>query len=142
MKCIHCFTGLIVFLVLLSNCSGRIPTEPPYNMVVSENEKGILTGQVTFIGLPCNPDIPNFKVPPCEGPYPNYPITVYTVDGRTTVARTSSDKNGNYRIELSAGNYIIYTQSGLNKSDVRANQVTIANGRSTRLDLAVDTGIR
>jgi hypothetical protein len=107
--------------------------------------KGFLEGTVMFIGLPCPPEELNGReprVPPCDGPYPNYEITVYQTDGKTIVAKGISDANGHYEISLNAGNYLIYTPSGLSQNDVKANRVTIVEGETTKLDLVVDTGVR
>ncbi len=104
-------------------------------------EKGFLEGTVTFIGTPCSEKI-NHSVPPCDGIYPNYEVIVYKTDGKTIVAKTVSDENGNYKISLKPGNYIIYTQNGPFKDDVELNRVIIVNGKITKLDLIIDTGIR
>ncbi|MBI1925080.1 T9SS type A sorting domain-containing protein [Candidatus Poribacteria bacterium] len=108
-------------------------------------EKGKLSGTVRFIGLPCPPEeISGRKpqVPPCDGPYPNYEITVYQADGKTIVSKVASDASGNYKISLNAGTYIIYTQNGLSQANLTTNQVTVVSGQMAKLDLVVDTGIR
>ncbi|MFQ6080515.1 MAG: carboxypeptidase-like regulatory domain-containing protein [Candidatus Bathyarchaeia archaeon] len=108
-------------------------------------EKGFLEGTVWFIGVPCPPEeISGRKpqVPPCDGSYPNYEITVYKTDGKTMVAKTVSDEDGNYKIPLNPGNYVIYTQNEPLKDDIKTNQVTIESEKTTKLDLIIDTGIR
>ena len=137
------------FLLVLFLAQGLILTFGSCGGTNEEGEetkgKEVLEGTVRFIGLPCPPEeIGGRKpqVPPCDGPYPNYEITVYRADGKTIVSKITSDANGNYKISLNAGTYIIYTQNGLSQDDVKTNQVTIVSGKVVKLDLVVDTGIR
>ncbi|MFQ5940845.1 MAG: hypothetical protein ACE5KA_04010 [Nitrososphaerales archaeon] len=104
------------------------------------SDRGLLKGAVRFTGTPC----PSYstQVPPCDGPYPNYAVFVHYADGETIVARTISDEEGNYMISLEPGRYIIYTQNGPLKDNVKVNEVTIFGGETIKLDLVVDTGIR
>ncbi len=45
---------------------------------------------------------------PRSGSQVNYEVDVYATDGVTIVGKTLSDANGNYSIQLPAGNYTIY----------------------------------
>lgn len=100
---------------------------------------GDLQGTVRFIGKPCEPGAAQ-SVPPCDGSYPNYEIMVYQDDGVTIAARGYSDANGNYRITLMPGNYIIYTPAG--PFVQVANTAAVAMGETMTFDLVIDTGIR
>ena len=102
-------------------------------------EKGYLEGIVHFIGAPCSS---GGKVPPCDGPYPGCEVIVYKTDGKTIVAKTTTDGNGHYALTLCPGQYVIYTQSGIHRDNLKANSFTIENGKTTILDLIIDTGIR
>lgn len=99
---------------------------------------GVLEGSVFFRGVPCPPSLPP-QGPPCDGPYPNYEITVYMADGVTVETQVTSDENGDYSIELYPGDYIIYTPSGPGRE--KTNMVTIVSEEITTLDLVIDTGI-
>jgi hypothetical protein len=101
--------------------------------------EGVLEGKVWFVGTPCAPGSTS-KVPPCGGPYANYAITVYRDDGVAVKAQIHSNVNGEYRIGLAPGDYIIYTPKGVGSE--QANAVTILSGEKTRLDLVIDTGVR
>jgi hypothetical protein len=136
---------LFLFIATLYACGASGPTLTSTPTPDETKEKGFLEGTVRFVGIPCyhgeeNGHIP--PVPPCDGPYPHYEITVYRTSDETIVATTSSDENGKYTISLNPGNYVIYTQNGLFEDDVAANQVTITSGKTTILDLTIDTGIR
>lgn len=97
---------------------------------------GVLEGTVIFIGLPCA----DGNVPPCEGPYPNYRVIIYSSDGRTEVATAVTGSLGNYSIRLREGDYAVYSGSG--PVSEKKNQVSVRSGVTTRLDLTLDTGIR
>lgn len=112
---------------------------------VEVGEGGFLEGTVTFVGLPCPPEEVSGRppqVPSCSGPYPNYGIVVYGADGITEVARTTSDQDGNYKISLVPGDYVIYTPNGPFESDLKANWAAITSEETIKLDLVVDTGVR
>jgi len=94
-------------------------------------------GTVSLIRVPCG----DYAVPPCEcegdyGPYPDYQIDIYRDDGVTLAAQTSSDADGNYRIGLPPGDYIIDTPGKY------FYEVTIVSKETTELDLCVDRGMR
>lgn len=105
------------------------------------NEKGYLGGKVEFVGKPCPLNIKQ-QVPPCNGLYSNYEIVIYQHNDKTIVAKTLSDKNGQYRLSLKPGSYIIYTPKGTDKGNTLTNQATITNNQTTILNLVIDTGIR
>lgn len=106
-----------------------------------------LEGKVFFKGSPCNPSSPFFKVPPCTGPYPNYEVNIYSDNDsnnskKTLIATTKTDADGNYRILLEPGQYVIYIKAGKFPYNIKANSFTIEEGKTTMLDLTIDTGIR
>ena len=106
---------------------------------MGSRSSGLIEGKVKFVGVPCGPDGPT-QVPPCSGPYPNYEILVYAADGVTLETRIRSDKVGKYKIDLIPGNYIIYLPSGPNVK--KKNLVKVMSGKTTKLDLVIDVGIR
>lgn len=101
---------------------------------------GLLTGTATFMGVPCPPD--GMKVPPCDGPYPDYEVIVYAVDGKTVVARTLTDKNGRFRVELPEGDYVVYAIGFERRTLHIPNHIDIKAGKTVQLDINIDTGIR
>src|SRR4051812_49399188 len=70
---------------------------------------GTLTGTVAFVGSPC----PTPNGPPCDGPYPNYEVVVYTSDGTTVAGKTTTKADGTFSLELPPGKYVVFTQSGI-----------------------------
>jgi hypothetical protein len=109
----------------------------------SNKDSGKVAGTVTFSGLPCQPGQPDFNVPPCTGPYPNYKIDVYeSADEKNLKITAMTDARGNFSIELPKGSYVIFTQNGPMEKNVQKNTFTIGNGTESHLDLRISTGIQ
>jgi hypothetical protein len=71
---------------------------------------------------------------------PNYKIEIFAEDGKTKIAQTTTDREGNFSISLPAGHYIIYTQGGpFNKI---SNDIVIPQGQIVYKELVVDMGVR
>jgi len=105
-------------------------------------EDGIVEGTVRFIGAPCNPDTAGagYKVPPCDGPYPNYDVVIYKEDKTTIAAKTTSDHQGNFKLVLPAGTYyFLYKSIG---TKIRELTIVVKAGQTTQQNLTIDTGIR
>jgi hypothetical protein len=110
-----------------------------------EQGKGILQGHIS-IGPLCpverNPPDPNCL--PTEQTYAAYAMTVYRVgagDPGPLLKETTftGDKDGNYKIELPTGSYVIRQETGISKF---SKTVAIKAGETTTLDIDIDTGIR
>ncbi len=70
-------------------------------------------------------------------------VIVYRADGKTAVTRLTPDKDGNYRVELAPGTYVVaMARAGIDRARDLPATVTIASGQTTRLDIDIDTGIR
>lgn len=93
----------------------------------NQEKNGTLSGNVARAGGPRS------------GPQLNYEVDVYADDGITIVGKTLSDYNGNYSIQLPAGNYVIYAP------DYPARQthfVSVTSGKNTVLDIIYGTGYK
>jgi hypothetical protein len=75
--------------------------------------------------------------------YDEYPLIVFNKDGQKEVARVTADENGNYRIALPPGDYILDVQ-GRAPGHVRAKPrpFTIAPNQTVHVDMDIDTGVR
>lgn len=104
---------------------------------------GKLMGIVAFSGLPCQPGQPDFNVPPCTGPYPNYKVEVYK-SGDETNPKTSAttDARGYYSIELPAGDYVVFSQNGPKETNRLTHKVHVDAGGTASLDFSISTGIQ
>jgi hypothetical protein len=79
-----------------------------------------------------------------DGNYAEYPLIILSQDGKKEIARVTADKNGNYRLALPPGDYILDVQGRLPKGHVRAKpqRFTVISNQVARVDMHIDTGIR
>jgi len=77
-------------------------------------------------------------------PYAEYLLLVLTRDGRRAITRVTADRDGKYRVALPPGDYVLDVQGRKPKGHLRAKPqpFTIAAGRTVRVDMNIDTGIR
>jgi hypothetical protein len=76
--------------------------------------------------------------------YAEYPLIILSLDGKKEIARVTADGNGNYRLALPPGDYILDVQGRPPKGHVRAKPqpFTITSNQIARVDMDIDTGIR
>jgi hypothetical protein len=130
------FAGM--FLLDIANGGNR----PSAGNGCNQPNGGKVSGVVSFQGLNCQPGQPDFNIPPCSGPYPNYKIEVYREDGTNLALTAMTDPKGNYGIELPTGKYVIYTQNGPMEKNREKHAFAIEKGKTSNLDLKVSTGIQ
>lgn len=130
--------GIVVFfgIILITGCT----QQPAENI-----EKGLLEGKVS-IGPICpverNPPEPNCQ--PTKETFKAWPIGIWTPDKKTKVGQIEPALDGTYRIELTAGNYVIDLEkqsSGIGGNNLPVT-IEIIAGETTTLDVDIDTGIR
>ena len=75
--------------------------------------------------------------------YDEYPLIVLTSNGQRRVARAIADREGNYRVGLPPGDYILDVQ-GRGPGGIRATPrpFTVISNQTVRVDMNIDTGIR
>ena len=75
--------------------------------------------------------------------YDEYPLIVLTKHGQKEVARLTPDREGNYRVSLPPGDYVLDVQ-GRRPGGIRAKaqQFTVVSNQSVRVDMNIDTGVR
>ena len=75
--------------------------------------------------------------------YAQYPLVVLSSDGKQTVSVVTANAQGNYKVELPPGPYLLDVQDRARKH-VRARPVpfTITAGETTHVNLEMDTGVR
>lgn len=107
-----------------------------------EAARGAVAGAVT-IGPLCPVDEVGKPCAASPEAYAARKIVVYLADGATKVKEGDIDAKGLYRVELNAGTYVVdINHAGLDRSEDVPRTVTIEAGRTTLLDIAIDTGIR
>jgi hypothetical protein len=107
-------------------------------------EPGFLEGRLTI--LPYREVELADGTPPkgSAGNYADYPLTILSQDGKKEIARVTADVNGNYRLALPPGDYILDAQGRPPKGHVRAKPqpFTIISNQIAHVDMDIDTGIR
>jgi inhibitor of cysteine peptidase len=103
---------------------------------------GFLEGKVE-IGPLCPVEPCNLTQDQIAQAYEARKIIVYTSDRSSIVAIVSLDKIGNYKIALSPGRYVAdINRIGIDSSADVPREITIETGKTVRLDIRIDTGIR
>jgi len=75
--------------------------------------------------------------------YAEYPLIILSQEGKKEIARVTADKNGNYRVALPPGDYILDMQGrGRGHVRARAQAFTIVSNQTVHVDMDIDTGIR
>ena len=75
--------------------------------------------------------------------YSDYPLVVLSRDRKKEVANVTVDKNGNYRVTLPAGDYVLDIQNHRRRHFRATPQpFTIVGNQTVRVDMAIDTGVR
>ncbi len=70
-------------------------------------------------------------------------IIVYQADGKTIVTKLTPNANGDYRVALAPGTYVVnLARTGIDRAKGLPVTITIDSGQSTRVNVDVDTGIR
>lgn len=77
------------------------------------------------------------------GNYAEYPLIVLSGDEKKEIAHVAADGNGNYRVALPPGDYVLDVQDR-RRRHVRAvpQPFTIAPNQTAHVDMSIDTGVR
>jgi hypothetical protein len=76
-----------------------------------------------------------------EAPYAEYPLVVLTRDGKKEITQVTADRNGNYRVELPPGDYILDVKARTPKRP-KPQPFTVVSNQTVRIDMNIDTGVR
>jgi hypothetical protein len=77
--------------------------------------------------------------------YADYPLVVLSKIGQKEIARVTADRDGNYRVALPPGDYVLDVQArtlGRTRGHVRAKPqpFTVVSNQTVRVDMIIDTG--
>jgi hypothetical protein len=127
-----CLVASIVFLMV----TGRAPSS-------DSAERGVLEGHLTITSLKQveRDDATPSKVAAVD--YAAYPLLILSKDGKTTIREIGADKDGNYRVSLPPGAYVLDAK-GRAPGRIRAKRksFTVLSNRTVRVDFDLDTGVR
>jgi hypothetical protein len=104
---------------------------------------GVLEGHLKIISVKTVELADGGPATPTIEDYVEYPLIVLSVDGKREIARVTADKNGNYRLPLSPGDYLLDVH-GREPGRVRAKPQAfkVISNETVRVDMELDTGIR
>jgi hypothetical protein len=75
--------------------------------------------------------------------YSDYPLIVLSRDGKQEVARVTVDGNGNYRVALPPGDYVLDVQRRRRRHvRVKPQPFTILSNQTAHVEMNIDTGVR
>jgi len=78
-----------------------------------------------------------------EPPYSEYPLIIRSRDGKKEVTQVTVNRDGNYRVELPPGEYMLDLQESEGRPvRVKPRFFTIVSNQTVRVDMDIDTGIR
>ena len=72
--------------------------------------------------------------------YDDYPLLILSQSGKKEIARITADENGNYRVELPPGDYVLEVQvQGRPRTHLRwkPQQFTIVSNQTVRVDMDI-----
>ena len=121
-----------------------LPLVVPSISSVCAAAPGFLEGHLKIISLKeVELEDANAPTKTTAGNYADYPLIILNRDGKQEIARVNADGNGNYRVELPPGDYVLDVQRQP-RGRVRATPqpFTVVSGQTIRVDMSVDTVIR
>jgi hypothetical protein len=117
--------------LILAGCAASLHAEPA----------GVLEGHLSIVSS--KPvELADKNTPSAtEENYADYPLLVLSRDGQKEIARVTADSNGNYRVELPPGGYILDVQ-GRARGRVRAKPqpFTVISNQTVRVNMDIDLG--
>jgi len=126
LKCI--VPGLILSLALIA---------------IAADNNGFLVGHLRILSLKEVERADESPSKPFAKNYSDYPLIVLSQDGKKEITRITADGEGNYRVELPAGVYILDVQGrGRGHLRARPQPFTVVANQTVHADLDVDTGVR
>ena len=106
-------------------------------------EPGVLEGHLTIVSLTrVHPDDASLSKGTVAD-YASYPLLILSKDGKKNIREVIADKDGNYRVSLPPGDYVLDAK-GRAPRRVRAKRksFTVISDQTVRVDFDLDTGIR
>ena len=106
--------------------------------------EGLLEGHLRIVSLRAvepSDEMPRPGVAPET--YAEYPLIILSQEGKKEIARVTADKNGNYRVALPPGDYILDMQRrGRGHVRAKPQAFTIVSNQTVHVDMNIDAGIR
>src|SRR5947207_15179269 len=112
---------------------------------IKAESQGFMKGHLKIIfGMAVGPsdEMPRPQVKPQS--YAEYPLIILSQEEKKEIARVTADENGNYRVALPPGNYVLDVPGRRPKGHLRAKPqpFTVASNQTAHVDMNIDTGVR
>ena len=104
--------------------------------------QGLMEGHLKIVVIRAveSDDMPQPTVVPET--YAEYPLIILSQDGKNEIAHVTADENGNYRIALPPGNYVLDVQGRVSKRlRARPQQFTVVSNQTVRVDMSIFIGL-
>jgi hypothetical protein len=123
---------LALSIVLAAGCSS------------GSQESGTLTGHADIGPLQPVQRVGEPQPTPSPAMYAAWRIVVLSEDGKREIARGEIDSRGQYQIKLTIGKYVVTAKpvNGVGLGGQQEHTVEIMMGKTTQLDISIDTGMR
>src|SRR6266513_2587522 len=110
---------------------------------INAEPQGFMEGHLKIIfGMAVGPsdDMPRPEIKPQS--YAKYPLIVLSQEEKKEIARMTADENGNYRVALPPGNYVLDVQDRVAKH-IRAapRPFTVVSNQTVRVDMNIVIGM-
>jgi len=110
---------------------------------INAEPQGFMEGHLKIIfGMAVGPsdDMPRPEIKPQS--YAEYPLIVLSQEEKKEIARMTADENGNYRVALPPGNYVLDVQDRVAKH-IRAapRPFTVVSNQTVRVDMNILIGL-
>lgn len=127
--CLRCFARVSVYLLLMASLDAGAQGFVEGHLKIVSSREVELADQTPSEGTAVN--------------YTDYPLVILSRDGKDQIARITADENGNYRVALPPGDYLLDVQDR-RRRHVRATPqtFTVVANQIVHVDMNVDTGIR
>jgi hypothetical protein len=110
---------------------------------LNATEQGFLEGHLKIVfgmAVGSSDEMPRAEAAP--GSYAEYLLVVVSQDEKKEIARITADKNGNYRVGLPPGNYVLDVQDRVRKRvRARPQPFTVLSNQIARVDMNVVIGL-
>ncbi len=145
---------LIALMFALTACAAQpmsaqptsVQPTPAQPTLIGVPPAGFVEGKVSIGPLAPGPQRIDQTPPPIPPEvYAAYVIRIYQSDGTTQVVDVQINSDGTYRIGLQPGSYTIgavRADGGVVLSKGQPQPIEIQSGRTTQLDINIDTGMR
>ncbi len=104
--------------------------------------QGFMEGHLKIVSLRAVEPSDNMPRPAvAPETYAEYPLIILTQDEKKEIARLSADENGNYRVALPPGAYVLTVQDRATKrARGKPQPFTVVSNQTVRVDMNIVTG--